>query len=343
MKITCPDCSTSYEVSAVALGPGGRSVKCARCGTRWHADGEDADAMAFATDLAAEAAPQADSETVDQDSLANEDTGMDGDPADDWAAALAGEEEQSDGDAPSPAETDNEVADDEATDDPASAFTDPFDDDELEEADTFAEPVPVASIDGDASSPAAQPVDIETLAKKPKIQVKTKPPEPVIRRVAGAIRQRARRVKPRRVVGALFFLGALAICALAVGLRNPIVARMPDLAGLFSLAGLDVNLRGLEFRDLRTFRELENGTIVLVIEGTIENVERKPAFVPAVRFALRSEDAQEIYAWVMEPRLRRLDAGTTTRFRTRLSSPPELAADIQVRFVERGQQQARLQ
>ncbi len=334
MKITCPDCSTSYEVSAAALGPGGRSVKCARCGSRWHADGADPDTVSVETDLPADADAQAYAGTT---AGGMDDDGLNADPADDWAAALAGADDAS---------GDDDVTEEPDVDGPAdesdNAFTDTFDDDELDEADTFAEPLPVAAADSEFPPPA-QPVDIETLAKKPKIQVKMKPPEPVVRRVAGAVLKRARRVKPRRGVGAMVFLAAIAVCGLAVGLRNPIVARMPDLAGLFSLAGFDVNLRGLEFRDLRTFRELENGTIVLVIEGTIENVDRKPTFVPAVRFALRSEDAQEIYAWVMEPRLRRLDAGNATRFRTRLSSPPELAADIQVRFVERGQQQARLQ
>jgi predicted Zn finger-like uncharacterized protein len=333
MKITCPDCSTSYEVSAAALGPGGRSVKCARCGNRWHADAADPDTVSAETDLPSDDDAQARADTA-AGGMNVDDTNAD--PADDWAAALSGADETSDDDVTEEPDGDGPA------DETENAFTDAVDDDELDEADTFAEPVPIATADSEIPPPA-QPVDIETLAKKPKIQVKMKPPEPVVRRVAGAVLRRARRVKPRRVVGAMVFLAAIAVCGLAVGLRNPIVARMPDLAGLFSLAGFDVNLRGLEFRDLRTFRELENGTIVLVIEGTIENVDRKPTFVPAVRFALRSEDAQEIYAWVMEPRLRRLDAGNATRFRTRLSSPPELAADIQVRFVERGQQQARLQ
>ncbi|WP_297590688.1 zinc-ribbon domain-containing protein [Roseibium sp.] len=35
MKIKCPDCSTSYEIKAEAVGPEGRSVKCAKCGNRW--------------------------------------------------------------------------------------------------------------------------------------------------------------------------------------------------------------------------------------------------------------------------------------------------------------------
>jgi predicted Zn finger-like uncharacterized protein len=35
--ITCPQCKTRYRVDAAALTrPGGRNVRCAACGHRWH-------------------------------------------------------------------------------------------------------------------------------------------------------------------------------------------------------------------------------------------------------------------------------------------------------------------
>ena len=37
MLIVCPNCETSYEIEAIKLGPGGRSVRCARCRTDWFA------------------------------------------------------------------------------------------------------------------------------------------------------------------------------------------------------------------------------------------------------------------------------------------------------------------
>ena len=92
MKITCPDCSTSYEVSAAALGPGGRSVKCARCGSRWHADGADPDTVSVETDLPADADAQAYAGTT---AGGMDDDGLNADPADDWAAALAGADDAS--------------------------------------------------------------------------------------------------------------------------------------------------------------------------------------------------------------------------------------------------------
>src|SRR5262245_40695108 len=41
MLIVCPNCSTSYAIDQASLGPGGRSVRCARCKTTWFADGSE--------------------------------------------------------------------------------------------------------------------------------------------------------------------------------------------------------------------------------------------------------------------------------------------------------------
>jgi len=346
MKITCPDCATTYRVSPAALGPEGRDVKCARCGTRWHAL-PDPDTASIETELPEDADVEA--RAARQPAAAMAGRG-DASPAED-------EEDDSDGEPRDALEEDfaGNIAGDRG-EDVFSAAAQPRDDG-LEDEDDQAEggwdaakrvepaalPVAAAAAEADGAAASAKPVDIESLARKPKIYVKPRSSEPVLGRLLAAVGQRARRLRPRRVVGTMMFFGAIALCALAVTFRTPIVARMPDLAGLFALAGLEVNLRGLEFRDLRTFREIEDGAIVLVIEGTIVNVEREAVPIPAVRLALRSEDAQEIYAWTMEPRLRRLDVGGTTRFRTRLSAPPDLAADIQVRFVERKERQVRLQ
>lgn len=344
MKITCPDCATSYRVSDMLIGPEGRNVKCARCGARWTAHEED-DTASIETDLPATASdarvpemaeamasaaakgPSADdplSSVDDDDSVSD----------DDWGAAMA---------EAAPADTDTFDRDSDTQENGTPGGDDAaFDSgDALMSVDFDADggPGDGANVSDGDDDDGNKPVDIETLARRPKIQHRPREDEPALRRLAKGAVARARHVHPRRVVGAGILIAALSLFALAVVLRTPIVARFPDLAGLYALAGFEVNLRGLEFRDLRTFRELDNGAIVLVIEGTVANVTDKDVYVPAVRFALRSEDAQEIYAWVVEPRARRLDKGETTRIRTRLASPPDLAAGILVRFVDRGRAQ----
>jgi predicted Zn finger-like uncharacterized protein len=37
MRLTCPNCAASYDIKAEALGPTGRTVRCASCGTKWFA------------------------------------------------------------------------------------------------------------------------------------------------------------------------------------------------------------------------------------------------------------------------------------------------------------------
>jgi predicted Zn finger-like uncharacterized protein len=44
MILTCPACQTRYQVDATQFPPQGRSVRCARCSTVWHAEAEE---MAF--------------------------------------------------------------------------------------------------------------------------------------------------------------------------------------------------------------------------------------------------------------------------------------------------------
>jgi len=35
MEIVCPNCATAYRVGEAAIGPGGRKVRCTRCGLKW--------------------------------------------------------------------------------------------------------------------------------------------------------------------------------------------------------------------------------------------------------------------------------------------------------------------
>jgi predicted Zn finger-like uncharacterized protein len=55
MILTCPECATSYFVDDARIPPEGRTVKCATCGARWHADHETPEAgSADDTDIFAE-------------------------------------------------------------------------------------------------------------------------------------------------------------------------------------------------------------------------------------------------------------------------------------------------
>jgi predicted Zn finger-like uncharacterized protein len=133
-------------------------------------------------------------------------------------------------------------------------------------------------------------------------------------------------------------IACTAMAALAMALivwRADIVRLLPQTADFYRLAGLDVNLRGLAFKDVKVVTETVEGTQVLVIQGTIVSETRKPADLPRLRFSVRDAQGAEIYAWnsVLEPTV--LKPGERTSFKSRLASPPAEGRSIDVRFFSR--------
>jgi hypothetical protein len=117
--------------------------------------------------------------------------------------------------------------------------------------------------------------------------------------------------------------------------RAEVVRLLPQTAPLFRTIGLDVNLRGLAFRDVRTVRDTVEGKPVLVVEGEIEGVARRAADIPPLRFTVRDGSGTAIYAWNTTLEQTSLAAGGTTRFRARLAEPPVEARHVEVRFQNR--------
>ncbi len=125
------------------------------------------------------------------------------------------------------------------------------------------------------------------------------------------------------------------ICLIAaLGARQLVVRQIPQTETLFKLVGLPVNLRALSFKDVKTRLFEDNGQLVLAVEGIITNLQTIPNHVPPLRVALKGSDGREIYWWIAQPALTKLDAGATLLFRTRLASPPSNAKIILVNFAE---------
>jgi len=129
-----------------------------------------------------------------------------------------------------------------------------------------------------------------------------------------------------------------AMGALVLGLiiwRTDVVRLMPQTAAFYKLVGLEVNLRGLTFRDVKVSTETVDGKSVLVIEGAITGDARKPIELPRLRFSVRDAQGAEIYAWnaVLEQPV--LKPGERAFFKSRLASPPPEGRNIDIRFFNR--------
>ena len=133
-------------------------------------------------------------------------------------------------------------------------------------------------------------------------------------------------------------IACAAMGALAMSLvvwRADVVRLMPQTAAFFKAIGLGVNLRGLAFEDVRISTELVDNKPVLIIEGNIIDVAKKPIEIPRLRFLVRDSSGTEIYAWNAVLEQPALKPGEKAWFKSRLASPPPEGREIAVRFFNK--------
>jgi predicted Zn finger-like uncharacterized protein len=128
-------------------------------------------------------------------------------------------------------------------------------------------------------------------------------------------------------------MGALVV-ALMVW-RADMVRLMPQTAAFYKLVGLDVNLRGVSFKDVKVSTETVDGKQVLVIEGAVVGDTRRSVDLPRLRFSVRDAQGAEIYAWNTVLDQSQLRPGERIQFKSRLASPPAEGRNIDIRFFNR--------
>jgi predicted Zn finger-like uncharacterized protein len=316
MLIVCPSCATSYQIDAGSVGPSGRMVRCARCRATWFAGPARAEdpVDAFVDSVIAEAeaerpvaqpsAPQAQASAPPPPMpsppiAADDDFGAEADHADETTAA--------------PTNSAKPFADFDAA---AQAVVDAVEEPPVTVADSppLAPPLDHMPLPEPTAAPEPDPAESESfIARRRRLQSK---------------RQKSRRTS--RWVAVILVLFAFNVAV--IGGRGEVVRYLPQTASLFAAIGLPVNLRQLDFQDVRITRELENGTTILMVDGKIVSKASKPLEVPRLRFAARNAQGQEIYTWTARPDRSILPPGESMEFHTSLAKPPADATDVMVRF-----------
>jgi hypothetical protein len=292
-------------IDQAAVGPAGRTVRCARCKATWFAGAPkaDADVTAFVDSVIAEAeaAPAANSPPPP--------------PPADTAPAAADDDFGAD-----PSESDMDA-------EPAAPPVRAPQRDEVPLQDFAAPELPVTIADAPSLVPpmahAAQPggTDAELDA------------EDIESFAARRQRLQARRKEKRRSSRwTAIILLLLAFNVAVVGARNEVVRYLPQTASLFSAIGLPVNLRHLKFEDVAISKEVQAGVKMLVVHGVIVSTARTPTEVPRLRFAARNATGQEVYTWTALPSRSILGPGDKLEFSSQLASPPADAVNVLVRF-----------
>jgi predicted Zn finger-like uncharacterized protein len=311
MLIVCPQCSASYQVTAASLGADGRSVRCVNCQTVWFATPVEPALESAATDMSFAPPPGAGTDMGAFEPPAFPEPA--GEMPGDFAAGVPDRMISGDG-----SDSPGGFRDDLASADIAAIPG------EAEPAMMDAAPSIVPPIEDASALRYAAPLpgeDIESLAAR--------------REAARTRHQFWRRLKLKmpNLMTLIVILGGVILVLVAA--RNQIVKYAPQTASFYSLIGLPVNLRGLDFENIRVTRDLQDGIPVLVVEGKIVSTTKGIAEVPRLRFAIHDPAGKEIYTWTMMPSRTLLASGETLPFRSRLASPPAEGRDVSIRFFNR--------
>ncbi len=120
--------------------------------------------------------------------------------------------------------------------------------------------------------------------------------------------------------------------------RDRIVAFVPAAAPLYKFAGLPAGESpgGLEFENVTTSREMENGLPALVIEGQVKNVSSSARTVPKLVVILRDKGERDLQDLTVAAPADRLNPGESVPFRTSITQPAEAASGVVVTFAAAG-------
>jgi predicted Zn finger-like uncharacterized protein len=152
---------------------------------------------------------------------------------------------------------------------------------------------------------------------------------------------RARSRWPGRLFLGMGWIALAAIVVLvgwtAAVYRQQVVARWPQSASLYSTLGLKTHTKGLQIIDYRYHEEIKSGQPTLVVTGKLVNIGGRELSVPQIRATLSDDGKRELYHWTFMPSVISLRPGQTTRFVTRLPSPPAAARNLELRFARAGE------
>lgn len=152
-------------------------------------------------------------------------------------------------------------------------------------------------------------------------------------------RPRPRRRERRSARAAWWAVLAAVVAALglgAVAARERVVAVWPGAAPLYEALGMPVETlgAGLELREVRSERRVEDGATVLVIQGQIANVSDRERAVPGLRALALGPGQARLREWDVEPSRDRLFPGEVATFESVLRDPDEAIAEIAIAFRE---------
>jgi predicted Zn finger-like uncharacterized protein len=340
VKIKCPQCDTTYDVSN-EIASSGAQVQCAKCTNIFTAtpvsepeivldplpepapepindllSEEEKDFFASFGVKTADEPPAKPVDELDTDPVSMEEE--EGPPISDTPAYDEAMDDiswsESDA-APIPEDTDQSAEFDEFDAAPLDDDSDLFADTDLQTA-VVSEPESVFE-DLMESEPAPVPAPNEDL-----LENEDEAPN--------------QRFTPQVLIGWGVLAASVAMVFTGATLfRVPIVKALPGMAELYAKVGLPVNIRGLEFYGLSHQWVNKGGRMRLVVRGEIANITDDAVPIPEIVFAMVDSSGLEFFQWTERTITKQLKPGAKTRFRAQIPAPADRVQQLKIRFAKR--------
>jgi predicted Zn finger-like uncharacterized protein len=136
------------------------------------------------------------------------------------------------------------------------------------------------------------------------------------------------------VVRTAAVLALLGLLAGAVMLRTEVVRALPDMAGVYAVVGLPVNVVGLEFSDVTTLVTRRAEGSALTVSAKIRAIAGKRTAIPPIVATLLDERGVAVYEWSVSPPAPDVEPGEVVELSAELATPPEGARELRLSFAD---------
>lgn len=185
-------------------------------------------------------------------------------------------------------------------------------------------------------APEPRPVfhddDDEPFARRPIIpsDVEDEPdftPPPRAKKAAKPRRSRQPMSKGAMAAWAALALAVVGLGAGAVLARDAVVTAWPRMAVLYDTVGLPLEPpgAGLELQNVRSQQHMENGALVLVVEGQVVNASTEQRKVPRLRAVSLNAEQHPVKAWSVDASAVTLLPGEIATFQSTQHNPGAVA------------------
>ncbi|GAA6211023.1 hypothetical protein NBRC116602_07630 [Hyphomicrobiales bacterium 4NK60-0047b] len=129
-----------------------------------------------------------------------------------------------------------------------------------------------------------------------------------------------------------YVLCVILVFSTVIMARVSLVKAIPSMANVYSVLGMDVNVRGLTFTNVQQKWVIEDNRLLLKVQGEVTNLTNRYKTLPPMVFGAVGTDKKEIFRWVMRVRKKPLLPGEKAPFMAMVPLPPKQAKHLYISF-----------